>query len=65
MKGLGNVVILLGLDACSCGLTADGRPSIIKSKCIFKEIKYYLSLYYLIGTMSTAILLTPLQKSEI
>lgn len=64
-KGLGNVVILLGLDVCSNSLTAANRPSIIKSKCIFKKIKYYLSLYYLIGTMSTTLLLILLQKSEI
>lgn len=64
-KGLGYVVSLVGLEACSSSLTADNRPSIIKSKLIFKEIKYYLSLLYLIGTASTAILLILLQKNEI
>lgn len=64
-KGLGYAVNLVSLEACSSSLTADNRPSIIKSKFIFKEIKSYLSLFYLIGTMSTAILLILLQKNEI
>lgn len=64
-KGLGYVVNLVGLEACSSSLTADSRPSIIKSKLIFKEMKYYLSLFYLFGTMSIAILLILLQKNEI
>lgn len=55
----------LDLDVCSICLTADDKPSTIKFKCIFKEIKYHLPLYHLIGTMSAAILLTLLQKSEI
>lgn len=46
-------------------LSADDKPSTIKSKCIFKEIKYYLPLYHLFGTMTAAILLILLQKRDL